>query len=173
MAIVAASVAVVATIAMWPTRSSGERQVSVPYPGSVTPNEVIENLTVLAQQLRLAHASPNPEIAMTTAQTRIRRLQRVNNELFPNDYLIVELADAAGNLSGTIARYVFFPNVAEPGGSLFTPLVEVDTEAGSLLLNSAGEAFTDRESPVAEEIQTGPPVLADRLRRPLRPLDRW
>jgi hypothetical protein len=50
--------------------------------------------------------------------------------------------------SGSVrsARYVYIDNVAEIGNPVLTPLIQVDTAAGRIYLNSRQEAFAEENS---------------------------
>ena len=61
----------------------------------------------------------------------------------------LDLEDASYRVSARIgsvaqrAEYVFFPSAAEPGSSIFRPLVAVTTDRGAVYVNSAGATFVD------------------------------
>jgi len=51
----------------------------------------------------------------------------------------------------TAAEYVYFDNIAERGLSYTRPLVAVNTELGTIFVNSKGEAFAEEGSPHIQE----------------------
>lgn len=75
-------------------------------------------------------------------------------------------------------EYVYFTNTAEPGMSVFRPLVAISTNRGAVYLNSRGEAFVEISSPLATELGA---VESSRLARApqaglryaLRSVGRW
>jgi hypothetical protein len=197
------------------TKPVDDGKLSIPYPGSTLPHEVIENVKSIAEQLRLDLVTDNPDVTMKTVKLMPARILSVRSDAVPEGYLVVELSDSAGNPSATIAygvngtfmairdargqsyrksldlseaftrvqarvkhavrgaEYVFFPNVAEPGGSIFAPLVQVSTDVGNVYLNSEGAAYTDDASPLSQELHSGAVLEPAKLSKRLRPVGAW
>lgn len=71
------------------------------------------------------------------------------------------LADASARvarafkLSVRSARYEFFSSIAERGISVLRPLVALDTDQGTVYVNSRGQAFADPDAPLAKNHANG------------------
>jgi hypothetical protein len=74
-------------------------------------------------------------------------------------------------------EYVYFTNIAEPGISIFRPLVAIRTDDGYLYMNSRGEAFAEESSALAIMFNGRAPQGAQQHKDsdllPLRYIGRW
>src|SRR5262245_41716579 len=59
---------------------------TVPFPDSLQPDQIVANITSIAQQVKLADVMHLPEIA--TGELRARRVLQVKSTIAPNGYLV-------------------------------------------------------------------------------------
>ena len=124
--------------------------------------------------------NPASHPVATVAMTRTGALIGVEDVRgLANSSRSLDTADAVNRVRARRGRapssadYVYFFNVAEPGGSLFRPLVEVRTELGAIYLNSRGEAFIDDGSPLQAEVGESTVLRRGQLARILRAVGQW
>lgn len=75
----------------------------------------------------------------------------------------------------TNARYVYAMSMAEPGSSMYRPLVAVETAKGTVYFNSSNEPFAEAGSQLQKELATvtnAPAVGSPQLLQLLK-LDKW
>jgi hypothetical protein len=76
---------------------------------------------------------------------------------------------------GTNCRYVYAMSAADPGSSVYRPLVAVDTPKGTVYYNAKGQPFAEAGSELDKEASTGKeaPFAKNPYIFQLRLLDRW
>jgi hypothetical protein len=75
--------------------------ISVPYPGSVSPAQVLANIQAVARQTHLADHMILPELA--NGELRVRRLLQVKSDTPPPGFLLAELDDQEGHATVDVA----------------------------------------------------------------------
>ena len=90
-------VIILTTLGVACTKSSGA-DVTVPYPDSVEPVEVLANVRAEIQRNRIAEDMRMPELAMRNGELQVRRILQIKSEKLPRAYLVVELERLSGDL---------------------------------------------------------------------------
>ena len=123
-------------------------QHQLPYPGSVQPNEVLQNIKVLVRDLDIAEQLKLPELAMRNADLRVGRVLSVKSILIPGGYLVVELEEPSGR---RIANFA----MTRSGSYMMTEDLRTANLPRSLNLTDAASRVQGRRgrAPVAIEYE--------------------
>lgn len=77
--------------------------IKVPFPGSLSPVEILANIRAVATQTHLADGLGMPELLMRDNELKVRRILQVRSEVISPGWPVVELQNASGGDVANIA----------------------------------------------------------------------